>query len=598
MRFVTCAYVGVAAALAAASPAQAACEYGRVAELPVTMRGLRPTIVTKINGQDAVFIVDTGAFFSMISEDAAKTFGMKPSMGPAGLRIRGIGGSEAAAQVARAQEFVFAGRPYKSVEFLVGGRLGDNGTVGLLGQNILGAMDVEYDLANGYLRFFQAKGCDKANLAYWSAGKAVSRLPLKGGEGPVLTKVTTPAKIDGRQINVHWDSGASLSVLSRPAAARAGITANSDSVVAGGISYGIFGRGLETSLAPFGTFEIGDETITNTRLRVADIELQGGDMLLGADFFLSHRILVSRSQNKIYFTYNGGPVFRLDREARQVQAAVAPEESGSLKDPGPKTAGEFSLRGSASLARRDIAAAIADFSKAIALEPGEPRFYKERAMARLATGQPLPAMSDLAEVLKRKPGDVDALIARGALHLSVKEDAKARADFDAARRQAPNDHQIVLRIAGVYSAHDAFEPALQEYDRWLAARPNDPEVAGVLNERCWLRARLGKQLEAALADCDLALKRGGKNSAFMDSRGLVLLRLGRFGEAIRQYDAAIKAQPKHAWSLYGRGLAKLRAGDKAGGDADIAAALAIDRGVADEARRMGLTTDDPRVNAG
>ena len=38
-------------------------------------------------------------------------------------------------------------------------------------------------------------------------------------------------------------------------------------------------------------------------------------MLLGADFFLSHRILVSNSQHKLYFTYNGGPVFQLDRGA-------------------------------------------------------------------------------------------------------------------------------------------------------------------------------------------------------------------------------------------------------------------------------------------
>jgi hypothetical protein len=136
----------------------------------------------------------------------------------------------------------------------------------------------------------------------------------------VLTKVTTLAKIDGHGINVHWDSGASLSVLSRPAAARAGIRPSSENVTSGGIGYGVFGGGLETSLAPFGSFAIGDEEVQNTRLRVADIELQDADMLLGADFFLSHRILISRSQDKIYFTYNGGPVFRLDREARQVQA--------------------------------------------------------------------------------------------------------------------------------------------------------------------------------------------------------------------------------------------------------------------------------------
>jgi hypothetical protein len=36
-------------------------------------------------------------------------------------------------------------------------------------------------------------------------------------------------------------------------------------------------------------------------------------MLLGADFFLSHRIFVSNEQHKVYFTYNGGPVFSASR---------------------------------------------------------------------------------------------------------------------------------------------------------------------------------------------------------------------------------------------------------------------------------------------
>jgi len=34
-------------------------------------------------------------------------------------------------------------------------------------------------------------------------------------------------------------------------------------------------------------------------------------MLLGADFFQSHRIYVANSQRQMFFTYNGGPVFGL-----------------------------------------------------------------------------------------------------------------------------------------------------------------------------------------------------------------------------------------------------------------------------------------------
>jgi hypothetical protein len=34
-------------------------------------------------------------------------------------------------------------------------------------------------------------------------------------------------------------------------------------------------------------------------------------MPLGTDYFLSHHIYVANSQRKLYFTYNGGPVFNL-----------------------------------------------------------------------------------------------------------------------------------------------------------------------------------------------------------------------------------------------------------------------------------------------
>jgi hypothetical protein len=33
-------------------------------------------------------------------------------------------------------------------------------------------------------------------------------------------------------------------------------------------------------------------------------------MVIGADFFMAHRIYVARSQGKMYFTYKGGPIFQ------------------------------------------------------------------------------------------------------------------------------------------------------------------------------------------------------------------------------------------------------------------------------------------------
>ena len=66
------------------------------------------------------------------------------------------------------------------------------------------------------------------------------------------------------------------------------------------------------------------------------------------------------------------------------------------------------------------------------------------------------------------------------------------------------------------------------------------------------------------------------DAAAYDSRGLIYLKMGQFDSAIDDYSSALRFQPKLASALYGRGLAKLKKGDASGGNADIAAAGAIE----------------------
>ena len=55
------------------------------------------------------------------------------------------------------------------------------------------------------------------------------------------------------------------------------------------------------------------------------------------------------------------------------------------------------------------------------------------------------------------------------------------------------------------------------------------------------------------------------------------------------YDEALRRKPKQAGSLYGRGLAKLKRGDAAGSEADIAGTKAVQADVAEKFARYGVT---------
>jgi tetratricopeptide (TPR) repeat protein len=124
---------------------------------------------------------------------------------------------------------------------------------------------------------------------------------------------------------------------------------------------------------------------------------------------------------------------------------------------------------------------------------------------------------------------------------------------------------------------------VRDYDEAIRLRPT---WEAVWNGRCWTRAIMD-ELQAALADCNEALQLD-PNPATFDSRGLTYLKMGKWDSAIDDYSSPLRFDPKLVSSLYGRGLAKLRKGDIAGGNGDIAAAKEIEPNIVEDFARYGV----------
>ena len=165
-------------------------------------------------------------------------------------------------------------------------------------------------------------------------------------------------------------------------------------------------------------------------------------------------------------------------------------------------------------------------------------------------------------------------------------------DLDGALADAEDAVKLWPQLPGAYSLRAGVRRERKEYDKALAdidlALAMSPRSAELLNDRCWIGYLSGHDLERALADCDAALVIQPAFAGALDSRGNVLMRLGRLDDAIAAFDLALKQSPQQWRTLYARGVAKLRKGDKAGGDADIAAAKAGDPTVAEVAKRDGI----------
>jgi len=555
------------------------------------MAGTRPLINAKINNQEARFVLDSGAFYSMISTATAAEFNLKLTPGPYGLKLQGIGGT-VTAQIATVKEFGIAGALIHNVEFLVGGS--EVGSEGLIGQNFLHQWDVEYDFSKGVVRLFKPEGCRKARMAYWlTPGQTYSET---GIESVMQSRMHTVGEgyVNGQHIRVTFDTGAYNSFLSLRAAARAGIKIDSPGVVEAGYSRGI-GRGMvKTYIATASSFKIGDgEEIKNARLRIADSDLAESDMLLGSDFFVSHHIFVANSQSKLYLSYNGGPVFNLAKttpattpQADEVQKVEAAKDEAPGDQQGGAAAADqqadpdaLARRGEASAARHDFEHALADLSKAVELRPDNPEYLFQRALIYRQSGQAALALADLDHVLTLNQDFLRAYLPRAEIRLGDKNVEGAIADLDATDRLAPKQADIRFALAERYEAVNRFAQAIAQYDLWIQNHPVDSRFAAALGQRCRASAIQNEALDVGLADCNKALRIADKKNPsyghLLENRGLLELRQANNDKAIADFDAALKIMPKSATALYGRGVAKVRKNKTAEGEADMAEAVKI-----------------------
>ncbi len=328
-RFLLAATVAIGLALAGgiAGAADAAnCTMAKVSDWPVRLVRNHLVVDGAINGRPVAVTLDTGSTASLIHRAAAERLDLVRRE-LKGARMYGVGG-ESRVEIAMVDEFKVGDTVHRNWSMRVSGER-DIGADVFLGEDFFQLVDVEFDLAQGRVRLYQPRDCDGVSLAYWaSAGVGEVEIePISAARPHILLAV----QINGQPLKAMLDSGSALSVLGKVDAARLGVTPETPGVVAAGKWVGIGSKAIESWVGPFQSFTIGNETIRDTQIRFADLfrdatysavgshipvkveGLQTFSMLLGADFLRSHRVLVSHSQRKVYFTYNGGPVFQVAR---------------------------------------------------------------------------------------------------------------------------------------------------------------------------------------------------------------------------------------------------------------------------------------------
>jgi tetratricopeptide (TPR) repeat protein len=256
----------------------------------------------------------------------------------------------------------------------------------------------------------------------------------------------------------------------------------------------------------------------------------------------------------------------------QPDKALAAAQAGVAAN--PKSEFAHTLLGATYAKLKHPEEAMAEFGKAIAISP-TPETYLTRANNR-PEGDIAGRRADIAAVLKLDPTQADALEMSIALEMKLSNFSAVIPAATAALAKKPGYAPFLVDRGVAYAR--THRPADADKD-FSAARAAAGSDGPLLNSACWTKATYNVALESALADCEAALKLQADQPAFLDSRGFVLLRLGRYADSIASYDRALGLRSGVAESLYGRGLAKRGLGKATEGQADLSAAREIDRDI-------------------
>jgi clan AA aspartic protease (TIGR02281 family) len=313
--------------------AETKCVLQQIGELPLMTDGDNLYVEAAINGTPVKMIVDTGSTATSIFRSTADKLGLRIKQID-GVTFYGAGGSDVLNE-AGIKELKVGNLTARNMDVAVIGRqkMGDIG--GLLGAGFLFQADLEIDAPEGKLRFFKSVGCVGDQVVYWQKAYAVVSNVSPNPDLDIQIMV----KLGAAPFRATLDSGAAASVVSRLAAER--FSDHTVAMQSAGSTVGIGKQIMDEDVAVFPSFSFGDETIRNARLNVADLFTPGREvrvgsriaqavvdepeMLLGADFFRSHRVYISKSQRKIYASYMGGPVFDTSQHNGTSAQAPAPK---------------------------------------------------------------------------------------------------------------------------------------------------------------------------------------------------------------------------------------------------------------------------------
>lgn len=282
------------------------------------------------------------------------------------------------------------------------------------------------------------------------------------------------------------------------------------------------------------------------------------------------------------------------------------------------------------LARGRLDDAVRFFTRSLEIQPANRSSLRQRALAYAGLGRMDDALADMDRALRDNPDNQFLLHTRARMLAVAGRREEAIAAMSRAVAADPGNFfvttmqgDMLTRFGRGEDAATAYRTALASLNAFVASGPAADRTSGfvdrhlgllgrlgrvregldladaymssvsynsmILALRCTLRMEASRELPLALEDCNLAVQYSPRHTFGLTARALLYLKLERWQEAEHDFAQAIELEGRDAGALFGRGLARIGRGDRAGGEQDLVAARRMRFDVGDEFVRLGLT---------
>jgi tetratricopeptide (TPR) repeat protein len=165
--------------------------------------------------------------------------------------------------------------------------------------------------------------------------------------------------------------------------------------------------------------------------------------------------------------------------------------------------------------------------------------YQKRAQQQFMADELPEAVASLDQAIVWLPDAPELYYQRGMYRQQANDLEGSLADFNKLIQMVPSFARAYVGRSVVYQRSQRHREAIEDLSKAIQLRPRNDHV--LLNHRAYTRAIAGIELEQALADINLALEMAGvEDAAYLDTRGYVYYRMGRYDEALVDLDRAVR----------------------------------------------------------